>query len=357
MEQKELGKVLFIPEEEIASFISKGIPVSDKNIPWRTFELNGGIGKITAMCNCGEFLEIYKIDKTFQVTSTRSVNPKETNKNEMWTAFPVADVGSGNPIIARVLLQGQEILKAAVFDRKIDKEVIIRQLHSCKELLLANENITHKISASIDSIIYQINSNDLPMDGNGRVINPFPQVPDLDAQCSAYLIQANKVIKLICELPRLFISLERVDSNFDHLGNRLEKVLGNNSQLTVFVRKHADGIRHIVELRNYYEHPQKRKRTIIDNFHLLPGSGIQVPVWHLSDDVPRSIKEEMIAANLYLRDVVETMLILLVMHCVTRKIPYVILIGTADQIDKKVPIKYRLSLDVSKLKIAKNKHS
>jgi hypothetical protein len=127
----------------------------------------------------------------------------------------------------------------------------------------------------------------------------------------------------------------------------------NNSPLTVFVRKHADGIKHIVELRTYDEHPKKNKRTVIENFHLLSGSGIQVPVWHLSDEAPRPVKEEMIAANLFLLEMVETMLILLVMHCVTRKFPYVILTGADDQIDEEIPIKYRLSLDVSRLRIAK----
>jgi len=352
MQQKELGRVLFIPDDELARLINEGKPAVGKNSPWKSFELKEGIGEITAMCNCGEFLKIYKVDRTFQVKSPQSINPQETDPNAMWIASPVADVGSGNPIIARVLLQGQEILKAAAFDRNIDKAAIIRQLHSCKELLLASENIAHRISASIDSIVHQINSDGLSMDDNGRAINPFPQVPDLDVQCGAYLNQVNKVIKLICELPRLFISLERVDSNFDHLGKSLEKGIGNNSPLTVFVRKHADGIKHIVDLRNYDEHP-KKKRTVIENFRLLPSSGIQVPVWHLSDEAPRSIKEEMIAANLFLREMVETMLILLVMHCVTRKFPYVILTGADAQIDEKIPIKYRLSLDVSKLRIAK----
>lgn len=100
------------------------------------------------MCSCGEFLEIYKIDKTFQVKSPESIDPKETNPNAMCVTSPVADVGSANPVVARVLLQGHEILKAAAFDHKINKEAVTKQLHSCKELLLAYENTAQKIATS-----------------------------------------------------------------------------------------------------------------------------------------------------------------------------------------------------------------
>ncbi|MGH8546344.1 MAG: hypothetical protein ACREX3_22530, partial [Gammaproteobacteria bacterium] len=48
-----------------------------------------------------------------------------------------------DPVVARVLLQDQEILKAAAFDHRDQQEAVTEQLHSCKELLLACENAAH----------------------------------------------------------------------------------------------------------------------------------------------------------------------------------------------------------------------
>ena len=62
-----------------------------------SFELKEGTGAITAMQPCGEFLEIYKIDKTFRVKSPESIDPEETNPNALWMTAPFDDVGSGNP--------------------------------------------------------------------------------------------------------------------------------------------------------------------------------------------------------------------------------------------------------------------
>jgi hypothetical protein len=57
----------------------------------------------------------------------------------------VADnVGSANPIAARVLLRGQEILNGPVFDRPIDKQAVIRELHAIKEALLACQKVADR---------------------------------------------------------------------------------------------------------------------------------------------------------------------------------------------------------------------
>ena len=44
------------------------------------------------MQSCGEFLEMYKVDKTFRVKSPESIDPEETNPNAMWVTSPTDDV-------------------------------------------------------------------------------------------------------------------------------------------------------------------------------------------------------------------------------------------------------------------------
>ncbi|MEW4983922.1 MAG: hypothetical protein AB1Y26_11845 [Cycloclasticus sp.] len=53
-----------------------------------SFELKEGTGPITGMQSCGEFLEMYKVDKTFRVKSPESIDPEETNPNAMWITSP-----------------------------------------------------------------------------------------------------------------------------------------------------------------------------------------------------------------------------------------------------------------------------
>jgi hypothetical protein len=123
--------------------------------------------------------------------------------------------------------------------------------------------------AHIERVIQEVSAHSVSTDNRGRDLNPFPQVPDLDMDCGTFLIQANRAIKLICELPRFFISLDRADSNFDHLGKRLAAILGESTPLTEFVTSNADGIRYLIDLRNFHEHPKEKSSIAERSFPLL----------------------------------------------------------------------------------------
>lgn len=315
-----------------------------------SIELREGTGPIVAMCPCEEFLEIYKADVTFRVLTPENVDPEETNPNAPFLASPVDDVGSSNPVVARVLLQSIEILQSAIFEVEIDKEAVIKQLHSCKESLVACLKVANRLQSKVEGVISEVTASGLSSDNNGRTLNPFPQVPELDADCGSFLVHANRVIKLICGLPKLFLNLPQVDSNFDYLAKRLTSVLGQDSPVVTFLRDNSDGIRYLIDLRNFHEHPGETK-TIIANFKLLPDMNIRVPMWHLTNQQPRPIKEEMVASIDFLIMMAEAMLIHLVMHKVIKNIPHVI--EEIEDIDPSNPIKYRLSIDGSKFTFKK----
>lgn len=334
------------------------IPRPKKNLPRHSagsMELKEGTGPITTMCSCGNFLEIYKCDKTFRVQTPESIDPHETNPNAPWVASPVADVGSSNLIVARVLLQAREILDAAGFEEAIDKDAVTLHMHTCKETLLACEKVYSRIAAGVDAIIKQINEQGVSRDNHGRGLNPFPQVPDLNLDCAAFLTQVNRTIKLFCELPSHFLKLERIDSNFDHLGKRVSAVVGEEAPLATFIRENAETVRYLIDLRNFHEHP-KQIRTVVENFRVLPNGQIQSPVWYLDGQGPidpRPIKDEAAAAIDFLREVGEVMFIHLVMACVSRKLPYVIQEVPDDKLAPELPIRYRLSIDVQSIHLAR----
>lgn len=313
-----------------------------------SFELIEGTGPITDMQSCGEFLEIYKVDKTFRLRSPESIDPEETNPNAPFIASPVDDVGSGSPIVARVLLQSRDILKAAVFDSEVDKEAVILLLHQCKEALVACDKIATKIAQQVEKTVEVIKSQGIETDNHGRGFNPFPHIRDLDLDCGAFLIQANRAIKCVCEIPGMFFSLSRTDSNFDYLAKRLESEASKPEPLTQFVRDNSENVRYLIKLRNYHEHPRERK-TIISNFTLAPDSKIQLPMWNLSGEPPWPIHEEMNSAITILTEIAEVILIHVVMASVSKKLPFIIEKIEDSKIDPSNPKRYRLSIDVNQL--------
>lgn len=311
------------------------------------FKLEGGTGSITAMCGCKNFLEIYKKDATFRVRTPESVDPGKTNPDAPWVASMVDTVGSSSKVVARVFIQASDMFKIAMFDESIDKDEVICLLHECKESLVICEKAADRIAGQIDAIVEKITKGEL---GSGRMLNPFPQVSELQGDATSYLISAKRAIRCVCELPSLFLGLPKKDNNFDNLGKRLEKSAGVSANVTKFVLANAQGVRHLIELRNYQEHPGKKK-TVITNFDVLPNSMIRAPVWHVSGKEPLDLRTELRGSLDFLVRVAEEMTIHLIMAKMSKKFPFVILRNADEEIDPANPIKYELSIDVGQLKM------
>lgn len=73
-------------------------------------------------------------------------------------------------------------------------------------------------------------------------------------------------------------------------------------------------------------------------------------MWHVSDETPRPIGKEMVAAAEFLVEMAEAMLVHLVMHTVDKRFPFTIEVIDTAQVNLKIPMKYRLSIDASRLR-------
>lgn len=309
-------------------------------------DLNEGTGGIIAMCSCDGFLEVYKQDLTYRIQTPQTIDPDRVNPHTPFVAAVTDNVGSSNSIVARVLLQGLEILNGAVFDRAIDKEAVVRELHAIKEALVACHKVAERVVSHVARVVDDGEKHGIPGDDRGS-LNPFPQVPDLEADTTTLLIHAKRSIRRISQLPSIFFSIPR-DSDFDHLLKRLEKVAAAGAMMK-FVRDNAPGIRYLSELRNCQEHPKKGRHTMIDNFKLLPDGTVAVPMWYVSGETPRPIAGEMRKAIEFLIMMAEAMLIHLVMACVMKNFPFII--QPIEPVNPTNPMKYRISIDVKQLNL------
>jgi hypothetical protein len=316
-------------------------------------ELIGGTGPITGVCSMGSFLEMYKQDKTFHIRSPESIDPEEINPNAPWVTSSVADVGSSSLSVTRVLLQSRAMLDAAMIDGPFDKAAVLASLHSCKEALVSCETLAERICGSILHITRQISADGIPSDNQGRGLNPFPQVANLQLDCGAFLVHINRAIKLVCELPMLFLELDKKDSNFGHLARRLSDAIGSNEPLTEFVLSNRESVKYLIDLRNFHEHPGAT-RTIIHNFLVLPSGQIQVPTWEMagkSATKAKAIDVELSAAVGFVQEIAEAMFIHLLLRRLSPAFPYYVEQVADDDIDPALPIRYRLSIDFSRLQV------
>ncbi len=81
----------------------------------------------------------------------------------------------------------------------------------------------------------------------------------------------------------------------------------------------------------------------------MPNNTISVPMWYVSGNPPQALRDDMSATVEFLVQVTEVLFILLVITTVSKSIPYVVVQVEDAKVDPKMPIKYRLSVDIAKM--------
>lgn len=310
-----------------------------------SMSLPEGAGNITAMFSCADLFEIYTETETYRVKSPEMVDPEATNPNALWVSSKSSDFGSSSLIVARVLLQGCDMVNSVGTEKK---DLVLRQLHTCKEALLACEKVRLRVTESAESIVSDLSQNGVNLE-RGRHVKDLPQVPNLEDDASSFLINIKRAVVSNCYLAGYVLSLPKKDSNLEYLKKSVNK-LGEEryTHLIEAMDAFIPGTKHLIELRNFQEHPGD-KVTYIENFTVTPENEIGYPVWYVEGNEPESIIASMKSAIEFVVKFSETMLVHFLLAATKSKVPYYVEEIPDKDIDPKKPIKYRLSIDISEI--------
>ncbi len=303
-------------------------------------ELIGGTGGITRMCPAGNFLEMYKIDKTFRIYPPEILDPKETDPNMPWMSNSVADVGSANKIVARVFIQSHEAVNEAPLRKDIKKEEIIVLSHKSKELLLSCEKTYLEFFKKYEECVKQFKEGKVKKEGN--VFPSFPLIDNLDDITVAFLSNAKKFIETEAKITNEFFQTHFDGPRFDIITDWVKKNLPNQKEFSNFLESTNDKLKHITDLRNHQEHPQKNKKTHINNFRLLPHNQIGFPTWHVTGNEEFDIRTDMDNIINFLMQFFEVLMFNCIMINLNTKLIYKVEDIPEEQRDKNCPIRFKL---------------
>ncbi len=312
--------------------------------------LKGGTGPIIKMVGVTDFIEFYKVDKTFRGQTPENLDPEETVPDIPWVVSEIPDVGCGNPIVARVFIQTAEAIKDKTFKHTVNSKRLLESIHSCKEELIICETAFKKLLPEYEAILDKIRKRELEMDG--KAINPFPQINSLDTNATLFLTSAKKSLQRIIDVFCEFYAAKITNPRFDKAKEFLRKHRPDLKNYLAFLDDTEKTVCNILDLRNYQEHPTKEKKTIISNFRLTP-KGIRPPHWYVIGNPEAPIIETM-------REIIDFLIIFAEANfffCITDNlggwIPYCLIEIPEEKRNKDCPIRYQLEIDLSKLSLPK----
>ncbi|MGB8226091.1 MAG: hypothetical protein WCE45_04355 [Sedimentisphaerales bacterium] len=300
-------------------------------------ELIGGTGGITQMCSAVDFLEIYKVDKTFRVYPPEALDPEETDPNMPWMSKPVADIGSANKIVARVFIQSHEAIKNTPLKKNINKDDILRCMHRCKELLLICDSKQKFVNNEVERIC----EIELKKDGHHYV--EFPQVNQLEENCAVFLSNAKLSIQTLAELINIFYKTSFDGPHFHKIASWAKEELKHNKDFVQYLKMNEPNLKYIVSLRNAQEHPKQQSKLIIENFQLKPTEKIAPPLWNISgtnSTKPSLIHLEMKTITDFLIAISEGIFLNCVMDNIESSFPFIVRLVDDTSLNPNCPIKY-----------------
>ncbi len=292
------------------------------------------------MCPAVDFLEVYKIDKTFRIYTPEALDPDETDPNMHWMSKPVANVGSANKIVARIFIQASEAIKNTPVADNINKDDILRCMHRCKEYLLICEYKKEFICKEVDRILQMFQKGQIKKEGNH--FTNFPQVDHLEEYCGIFLNNAKLSIQTLAELINAFYKTNFDGPKFDKVFKWSRTALKHNNDFVQFLKDIQPGLKYIVDLRNAQEHPKKDRKLVIENFTLKPGNEISLPLWYLTGEKPLAVHSDVTEIVDFLVVVIENTFLYCLMDNIDSSFPFIVRSIDDSALDPICPIKYRV---------------
>ncbi|MDD1628379.1 MAG: hypothetical protein LUQ26_13050 [Methylococcaceae bacterium] len=206
----------------------------------------------------------------------------------------ISNVGSANPIVARLSLQFHEII--AFYDLADDaKEKIGLVLNKqIQQRLLACEKIAIELNNEITDALKIIREMGLKTQSNGRVLE-LPHIIGLEERIEPYLYNAKSCLRDILKIFNIVFGTNFNETRYDLAIKWASEKFGAEDALTIFLKTDHDlWIHKIIRMRNAIEHPGGHSGLLkIQNFEVKSDNAqatITEPSWNLNDEIPTLIR-------------------------------------------------------------------
>ena len=182
-----------------------------------------------------------------------------------WKLQKVMDVGTNNPIVARMSVGLFGIIEFTSLS-KDKKEKLKSNCYEIMKLLVLAEKSAKPIIEEITKIVEDIKMNSIKTQSSGRCIN-LPSATNLD-ESRAFIKYAKQVLQKIAENINIIFDKSYPTTRFDNIRNAFVSEFGNDFAVTKLLIEDHSWIKKIIDLRNEDEHP-KTGKPYCNNFDVI----------------------------------------------------------------------------------------
>jgi hypothetical protein len=306
-----------------------------------SMNLAEGSGPIVCMVSDGDVLEVYKVDRCFEVLTPDNVDPGQKDPNAPWIIKHVSAYGSGKDVVARTVLQAYSFLHEATFKAIVNKDKILQSAKQCRASLIECEKLSSQIDSEIDRIVLEYQRPKTTR----NVIEAFPTYEGLREVVGTFLLHAKQALQGGVGIVNSFFG-QSFSGPVYHKLREWAKAEFPETGFPDFLADHEPRAKWIVDLRNFYEHPDHMVGEIRDFFWEPETRKIHLPTWSVSGSKPSAIAKDIGVIVGLLLDLVEGLIVFSAMIQVDT-FPYILVKN--EPLKPEIPVRFSLKIDPSML--------
>jgi len=223
-------------------------------------DLIGGTGGVMHPIGLSGFMEIYKIDRTFQAQAPDNIDPERTKSDVPWAWRISDDAGCLNPIVARVFIQCAEALDNKTL-RRGNAERIKQTLHAVKTEIRNCEKSFRRLAVEHDKIVQSVKEAG-GIRVEKRVINDLPQIANLNDETTLFLASAKRALQHIAEVLNAFYGITISNARFDKGKTQLKALTPIPQGQLEILDLFAPTVERLLKLRNWITRRRKQSSRI-----------------------------------------------------------------------------------------------
>ena len=264
----------------------------------------------------------------------------------------VSDHGTSNPIVARLAMQTNEVIRFFSLSKEKQDRVLEIYIKMLRPRLLHCMEISSNIAQENEVIRGRINGNEIKTQSDGRVVE-VPQILRLTEQAETYLYTAKSALRDLSLIFEPLFGVRFNHSEYHKITKWFEKEFGADAPVTKLLTDDGPWLKRVVDMRNAVEHPEGRGPLHVLNIELVSQDAqtrlFQEPVWFLKDEPPFGIVADMRTMTDNLLTFAEDLLISAYVQLHPGSIVQFAQIPEQDR-DPKCPVRLRAVLDQSRVK-------
>jgi hypothetical protein len=268
-----------------------------------------------------------------------------------------SDYGTANPIVARLSLQTQDLLR---FYKLTDnqKEEVFVFFSSLQPKLMTCSRIMEQLTKEVKERQKKIDEAGVEFQPQGSAYT-LPSILDLQNRTETFLYNGKSVLRDLTDIFSILFSKDfKKEARFDKVLKWAKKEFGPDDRLTKMLKDHAAWIKKIVSMRNAVEHPGGYSGVLhIENFSSIEQEKkvlVIEPLWYLNAEQKVPIIYEMDAFVNNLLTFCEEILVLS-LEKFQKGLPILIVEIPEKERDPECPKRFKMSMDEFRIKTDTNR--